>query len=91
VSARPFYMQLVRTTGWYKENGQSSWGLGIQIDHFADFSYGKHEAEDTLVPSGWQLQIQLGTWALFLTSPQGVVSLEGPNHWPKPFFEVVRA
>ena len=84
------HLQLVQTTGWYKESGQSTWGFGVQVDHFADFSY-EEESDDKLTPGGWQVGIQLGTWALFFTSKQGVVSLEGPSHWPKPFFEIVRA
>ena len=83
-------IQLVQTTGWYKENGQSSWGLGVNVDHFAEYSYGKHEADDRLTPGGWQVVVQVGTWALFFTSDAGVVSLEGPSHWPKPFFEIAR-
>ena len=82
--------QLVRTTGWYDENGQSSWGFGIQIDHFADTEYGPYDEKPTVTPGGWQLQVQLGTWALFVTSADGVRSLEGPNHWPRRWFEVVQ-
>jgi hypothetical protein len=84
------FLQLVKTTGWYKENGQSSWGFGVEVDHFADFSYGPGDGPDTLDPGGWQVQISLGTWALFVTSAAGLVSLEGPSHWPRPRWEVVR-